>query len=117
MGASSAESVRDGEWHHGALTWDGTVLKLFLDGFVAASTERLGAGDVWYSGGGIAIGRDGDAAWYFEGFSTGAGESCHGGRRTAEAARRIPFVVSHAASGTSPHVTDAPALSWRNYSS
>ena len=59
--ATSAASVNDNAWHHLAGTYDGTTVRVYVDGVQAGSVAASAA--VYYPGGsnGIAIGRDGNA--------------------------------------------------------
>jgi len=66
--AFTPANLRDGQWHHAAMTWDGTTMSFFVDGdLVRSVTETNGGGDAHYGGGNVAIGRDGDGTWYFQG--------------------------------------------------
>lgn len=60
-------AFRDGRWHHAAITFDGTRMGLWIDGELAEEQTAVVGGPIFYSPGGIAIGRDGDAEWYFHG--------------------------------------------------
>jgi hypothetical protein len=56
----SANPLGDGGWHHFALTYDGATLAWYIDGALVASGPA--SGRLYYvQGGGVAIGRDGDA--------------------------------------------------------
>jgi hypothetical protein len=57
--ATSAASVNDNAWHHLAGTYDGATVRLYVDGVQAGSLATTAT--VYYGGGGMAIGRDGDA--------------------------------------------------------
>jgi hypothetical protein len=59
--ATSAASVNDNAWHHLAGTYDGTTVRVYVDGVQAGSVAASAA--VYYPGGsnGVAIGRDGNA--------------------------------------------------------
>jgi hypothetical protein len=57
--ATSVANVNDNVWHHLAGTYDGTTVRLYVDGAQVASVASTAA--LYYPGGGMAIGRDGDA--------------------------------------------------------
>jgi hypothetical protein len=68
ISATSTLTYNDNTWHHVAGTYDGTDVVLYIDGEEAVSTAGAGTGVVYYSTGGIAIGRDGDSSSsYFSG--------------------------------------------------
>jgi len=43
VGVSSTASILDGGWHHVATTWDGAMLRLYLDGVLDASVPMTAA--------------------------------------------------------------------------
>lgn len=64
--ANSTVAYNDGNWHHAVGTFDGSNVKLYVDGNLITTTSA--ATSIAYSGGGVAIARDGDnAATYFSG--------------------------------------------------
>ncbi len=67
--ATSTTTVNDGEWHHAAATFDGTNLKLYVDGVLEATTSFSGTVD--YGGQSVNIGRSYDpvngSIQYFDG--------------------------------------------------
>lgn len=64
--AASSVNHADGNWHHMVGTYDGSTLKLYLDGSLTVSTST--SAPIFYGGGGVAIGRDGDfSGEYFNG--------------------------------------------------
>jgi len=64
------KQFNDGNWHFVALTYDGTNASLYSDGEKNASEQFSTNANVYYqpTGGGLAIGRDGDSSnGYFDG--------------------------------------------------
>jgi N-acetylneuraminic acid mutarotase len=59
---NSPRKYNDGKWHHAALTFDGTTVRLYVDAYLVASAAL--AGPVFYDTvtSGAAIGRDGNAS-------------------------------------------------------
>lgn len=65
---TSSGSINNNIWHHLVGTYDGSTVKLYIDGTSAGSTAEAGTGVIYYQPGGIAIGRDGDnPGKYFSG--------------------------------------------------
>jgi hypothetical protein len=65
--ASGAVSVNDGSWHQLVGTYDGSAVRLYVDGVLAGLSNA--SGPVYYQSGGIAIGRAGDWNGYYVGGS------------------------------------------------
>ena len=64
----SGEGLNDGSWHMGTLTYDGYTTAVYVDGTLAQRQTESPYLDIDYQPGGLAIGRDGDAAvLYFQG--------------------------------------------------
>lgn len=59
-GAAVPFSLADGQWHNLIATYDESQIKLYVDGLLAA-TGADSSGIYYLAGGGVAIGRDGDA--------------------------------------------------------
>lgn len=55
--ATSPTAYNDNTWHHAVGIYDGSMVKLYIDGLQVASAN---AGSIFYGTGAIAIGRDGD---------------------------------------------------------
>jgi hypothetical protein len=63
--ATSPNAYNNDQWHHAVGVYDGSTVKLYIDGSQVASAN---AGTISYGAGGIAIGRDGDySGAYFNG--------------------------------------------------
>ena len=63
---TSTLTYNDNLWHHAVGLYDGTTLRLYIDGSQVASASA--SGNITYGAGGIAIGRDGDySGSYFNG--------------------------------------------------
>jgi len=54
----STTNCDDGKWHHLVSSYNGSTLKLYVDGQLVAN--QIANGQVYYGAGGAAIGRDGD---------------------------------------------------------
>jgi hypothetical protein len=66
--ATGSTRVNNGSWHHLVGTYDGTIVRLFVDGALVGSSAAPQPGGLAYQAGGVAIGRDGDnAGSYFQG--------------------------------------------------
>ncbi|MBV6518232.1 MAG: hypothetical protein DCC43_07945 [Candidatus Brocadia sp.] len=67
--ASSLLAYHDNLWHHAVGVYDGSTVRLYIDGAQVASAP---AGTIFYGAGGIAIGRDGDSSGsYYSGLIDG----------------------------------------------
>lgn len=55
--ATAPGQYNDNQWHNAVGTYDGTRVRLFIDGILVSS---VAAGTISYGSGGIAFGRDGD---------------------------------------------------------
>ena len=60
-----AISSNDGNWHHAAMTWDGTTIKIYRDGVFRNS--QLLSGSLPTTTNGVGIGQGNTAAKYFNG--------------------------------------------------
>ncbi len=60
---TSTMTLNDGAWHHVTGTYDGTTVKLYVDGALNASTARTGS----FTPGNIGIGCNGGAGEFFNG--------------------------------------------------
>ncbi|HVW66555.1 MAG TPA: LamG-like jellyroll fold domain-containing protein [Candidatus Peribacteraceae bacterium] len=68
LDVTSSGSYDDGAWHHGFLTYDGTDLRLYVDGQLVGTQHGSGTHGIYYVSGGTSIGRDGDSdSGYFSG--------------------------------------------------
>ena len=66
--ARSPSSYADGAWHHAVGTFDGTTLKIYVDGVLVSSTPTTAPVYYGSGSGGAAIGRDGASSnGYFNG--------------------------------------------------
>lgn len=62
---TSTQKYNDGLWHHAVGTYNGSTVSVYVDGQNVGSTA---AGTIYYSAGGVSIGRDGDySGSYFQG--------------------------------------------------
>ncbi len=65
---TSPSTYNDGAWHNAVFTYDGTNVILYVDGVRVGKTVGSGTRTIYYTAGGLAIGRDGDNAGdYFSG--------------------------------------------------
>jgi hypothetical protein len=63
--ASSSQAYNDGKWHYAEGTYDGSNVRLYIDGKIVATTA---AGTMHYTADAVTIGRDaGSASKYFSG--------------------------------------------------
>ncbi|MBE7444313.1 MAG: Ig-like domain-containing protein [Planctomycetia bacterium] len=63
--ATSLNAYNDDQWHHAVGVYDGSTVKLFIDG---SKVSAESADPIFYGSGGIAIGRDGNySGSYFNG--------------------------------------------------
>jgi hypothetical protein len=58
LSASSGAMWNDGEWHHVAGTWDGTTIKIYIDGALQDSTTNAGFGSIEHTSRTVRIGSD-----------------------------------------------------------
>ncbi len=63
----SGGNFRDDQWHHATLSWNGIELVLWVDGVLFETATAVASGPIHYEEAAVAIGRDGDAGWYFVG--------------------------------------------------
>lgn len=57
---SSTMNINDNKWHQATMTYNGTALKLYIDGVYNNSTNGTGTNAIYYVEKAIAIGRDAD---------------------------------------------------------
>lgn len=68
ISVSTSERMDDNRWHHGQFTYDGTSVRLYVDGNFYGIQTGIIQNQIYYGSGGIAIGRDGDSSGqYFNG--------------------------------------------------
>jgi Tol biopolymer transport system component len=65
---STDKTYNDGKWHFIAMSYEGSIFTVYVDGEVVDQDPNRDPSEIYYQSGGTAIGRDGDiAAGHFEG--------------------------------------------------
>jgi len=68
LSISSPLTYGDNNWHFATSTYNGTTIRLYVDGKLVNSSTGTGTGTIYYSGNAIGIGRDADnSSSYFTG--------------------------------------------------
>jgi RHS repeat-associated protein len=115
----SASSFNDGVWHYVALTWNGSVESLYVDGVLAApasgySNPKTTTTSPTYSGQGVVIGRYWASQWFFHGSIDEP--ALYGSNSDSSGALSAGVVANHYATGTTgpvatPVKVTAPTVS------
>jgi len=68
LGTSTSTTYGNNLWHNAIMTYDGTAIKIYIDGILKNSQIGTGTGTIYCSGNALGIGRDADySGSYFNG--------------------------------------------------
>lgn len=104
---ASAASFKDGNWHHIAGTFDGTDLKLYLDGKMLAQTSLPAGNTINVTNYAFAVGRD---------VQSGSGRDSDSDIANAHVFSRALSDAELTLEASAAHVKDDSVIFWADYS-
>jgi RHS repeat-associated protein len=107
VAVQSSASFNNGAWHYVALTWNGSVESLYVDGALAApatgySNPKATTTSPTYAGQGVVIGRYWATQWFFHGSIDEP--ALYGSNSDSSGALSAGVVANHYATGTTGRV-------------